>query len=164
VDQKIYTDIWWVGFFAGDFNFCCCVCRPFFGFHAMAYCGVLILQFGFLFIKNMALSNTITTPFRKDSSGVIRIGNTRVTFDTVITAFKNGSTSEEIVYQFPSLDLADVYAAIGYYLKNRADSEIYLAGRQKKAKEIQEQQESRYDSQVIDERLSRHRQKKILNQ
>jgi len=112
----------------------------------------------------MALSNTITIPFRKDRYGVIRIGNTRVTLDTVIIAFKNGSTSEEIVYQFPSLDLADVYAAIGYYLKNRADVETYLTGRQKKAREIKKQHESRYDSQAIYKRLSRRRQKKILNQ
>ena len=80
----------------------------------------------------MALSITTTIPFRKDKYGVMRTGNTRVTFDTVIIAFKNGSTSEEIAYQFPSLDLADVYAAIGYYLRNRADVETYLAGRQKK--------------------------------
>jgi uncharacterized protein (DUF433 family) len=53
-------------------------------------------------------------PLKTDVDGVVRVGNTRVTLDTVIIAFKEGATAEEIVSQYPSLLLADVYAVIGY--------------------------------------------------
>jgi hypothetical protein len=32
--------------------------------------------------------------------------------------FKQGATAEEIVYRYPSLKLADLYAAIGFYLNH----------------------------------------------
>ena len=60
-------------------------------------------------------------PLAKDSHGVYRVGGTRVTLDLVVRAFHRGATSEEIVQKFPSLELADVYQVIGYYLKYRAE-------------------------------------------
>ena len=47
-------------------------------------------------------------PIETDEDGVIRVGNTRVTLETLVSAFNHGSTAEEIVYQFPVLNLADV--------------------------------------------------------
>jgi hypothetical protein len=34
-----------------------------------------------------------------------------------------------MVEQFPTLDLADVYAVIGYYLRHRADVDAYVERR-----------------------------------
>ena len=65
-------------------------------------------------------------PINTDEHSVVRVGGTRVTLESVITAFQMGATSEEIVMQFPVLELGDVYAVIGYYLKNRGDVEAYL--------------------------------------
>ena len=45
-------------------------------------------------------------PLEADGEGVVRVGGTRVTLDTVVAAFNEGATAEEIVYQYPSLDLA----------------------------------------------------------
>ena len=53
---------------------------------------------------------TETVPLVTDMDGVVRIGKTRVTLDTVISAFLDGATAEEVVHQYPSLNLADVYA------------------------------------------------------
>src|SRR5215470_8610969 len=50
-------------------------------------------------------------PLTVDAHGVLRVGNTRVTLDTVIAAFADGATAEEIVQQYPSLHLADVYGS-----------------------------------------------------
>jgi hypothetical protein len=47
-------------------------------------------------------------PLRADADGVIRVGSSRVTLDTVVGAFRNGCTAEEIVMKYPSLDLTDV--------------------------------------------------------
>jgi uncharacterized protein (DUF433 family) len=69
-------------------------------------------------------------PLEVDADGVARVGSSRVTLDTVVAAFNEGATAEEIVYQYPSLNLADVYAVIGYYLQRRSDIETYLCQRQ----------------------------------
>ena len=75
---------------------------------------------------NLLDSINTTIPLLSEPNGVIRIGNTRVTLETLIYQFKNGSTAEEIVFQYPVLDLGDVYAVIGFYLKNQAIVEDYL--------------------------------------
>jgi hypothetical protein len=36
--------------------------------------------------------------------------------DSVVTAFSNGASAEEIVQQFPTLRLSGVYGVIAYYL------------------------------------------------
>ena len=41
-------------------------------------------------------------PLKTNADGVVRVGNTRVTLDTVIAVFKQGTTAEEIVYRYPS--------------------------------------------------------------
>lgn len=106
----------------------------------------------------MEISITTTQlPLQKDAHGVIRVGGTRVTLETVVKAFKNGATCEEIIYQFPSLELADVYAVIGYYLKNQAEVEAYLQERQKNAEIIRKKIEAHFDSKGIRERLLKRR-------
>ncbi|WP_242054734.1 DUF433 domain-containing protein [Nostoc sp. FACHB-190] len=49
------------------------------------------------------------TPIETDSDGVVRVAKTRVTLDTVVTAFLEGCTPEEIAEQYPSLQLPDIY-------------------------------------------------------
>ena len=61
------------------------------------------------------------------------MGKTRVTLDTVIAAFLEGATAEEIAQQYPSLQLSDVYIAIGYYLKHKVEVDAYLLERQHRA-------------------------------
>ena len=96
---------------------------------------------------------TETVPLVTDADGVIRVGKTRVTLDTVITAFLEGATAEEITYQYPSLDLADVYSVIAYYLRQRAEVDAYLQRRRKQAEKVREQNETRFDPSGIRERL-----------
>src|SRR6266568_2426083 len=67
-----------------------------------------------------------TVPLRTDEHGVLRVGDTRVRLDTVITAWKQGESPEQIVENFDVLDLADVYAVISYYLNHREEIERYL--------------------------------------
>ena len=92
-------------------------------------------------------------PLATDIDGVVRVGGTRVTLDTVVAAFEDGATAEEIVYQCPSLGLADVYSVIGYYLHRRSEVEAYLRQRQQRADEVRRQNEARFDPRGIRERL-----------
>ena len=58
--------------------------------------------------------------------GSIRITGSRVTLDSVVHHFNLGASAEEIAESFAPLSLADVYAAITYYLTHRAEVEAYL--------------------------------------
>ncbi|MGA9774044.1 MAG: DUF433 domain-containing protein [Blastocatellia bacterium] len=107
----------------------------------------------------MVLSiETETVPMQMDADGVIRIGGSRVTLDTVVDAFDAGATAEEIVQQYPSLNLADVYSVIGYYLRRRSEIEDYLQQRRQQAVEIRKQNESRFEAKGIRERLLARKQ------
>jgi uncharacterized protein (DUF433 family) len=68
-------------------------------------------------------------PLREDEAGGLRVGNSRVTVDSVLHAYLNGSTAEEIVYQYDVLDLADVHAVLAHYLRHRAEFDAYLERR-----------------------------------
>lgn len=102
----------------------------------------------------MALSITSETiPLRADAGGSVRVGGTRVTLDTVIGAFKEGATAEEIMQQYPSLKLADIYFAIGYYLRRREEVEAYLSEREAQIDEARRRYAAPVDLQELRERL-----------
>jgi uncharacterized protein (DUF433 family) len=84
-------------------------------------------------------------PLAEDADGVIRVGGTRVTLDTVVATFNEGATAEDIVSRYPSLDLADVYAVIAYYLRERDGVEAYLDRRRQEAAAVRIENEKRFD-------------------
>ena len=96
---------------------------------------------------------TQSVPLASDADGVIRVGPTRVTLDTVVAAFREGLTAESIVEQYPSLALADVYSVIGYYLNHQQQIDAYLRDREACAVETRKDNESRFDPAGIRNRL-----------
>lgn len=52
------------------------------------------------------------------------VGGTRVSLETMIINYKQGSSPEEIVENFDMLELDPVYQIIGYYLANREAVEL----------------------------------------
>lgn len=68
-----------------------------------------------------------STYVRKDEHGVLRVGETRVAFDSVAAAFDQGHSPEMIRQQYPSLTLEAVYGAITWYLAHPDDARAYLA-------------------------------------
>ena len=96
-------------------------------------------------------------PLKVDKAGSVLVGGTRVTLETVISAFKEGATAEEIMQQYPSLKLADIYFAIGYYLRRREEVEAYLSQRAEQAIQVKKLYASPVDLQELRERLiARH--------
>jgi uncharacterized protein (DUF433 family) len=100
-------------------------------------------------------------PIETNGDGVILVGKTRVTLDTVVSAFEHGATAEEIVHHYPSLKLADVYGAIAFYLNNQQEIEVYLQERKQQAQEIRQINESQFDSQAMRDRLLSRKAEKI---
>jgi len=80
------------------------------------------------------------TYVRTDENGAMRVGNSRVSLDSVVIGFQQGEAPETIQRSFPSLTLEEVYGAITYYLAHRAEVDAYL-----------EQQEQLWDRLVAEQ-------------
>lgn len=107
----------------------------------------------------MSITSTYEINLTKTKAGILRIGKTRVSLDSVITAFNQGATPEQIVYDFDTLTLAEVYAAISYYLQNRETVDSYLAKRAKQNENLREANDARFNHQEIREKLLARRRK-----
>jgi len=77
-------------------------------------------------------------PLRVEDTGAIRVGDSRVLLDIVIGAYQRGDAAEVIAHCYPTLQLADVYAVIAYYLRHKEEVDAYVARREKEADELQE--------------------------
>jgi uncharacterized protein (DUF433 family) len=83
-----------------------------------------------------------TPPIREDESGVLRVGRSRLSLETVIHDFQEGASPEAIVQHYPTLSLSDVYGVVAYYLRHRDEVERYLAQREQLAREVQQRVEA----------------------
>jgi uncharacterized protein (DUF433 family) len=99
--------------------------------------------------------DTCKIPLEEDASGAIHVASTRVTLDSVVLAFREGASAEEIAERFPALSLSDVYAAIAFYLQNRLEIDEYLSRRDADAQQLRERIESRPGAKEFRERLLR---------
>lgn len=92
-------------------------------------------------------------PLYLDESGTARVGNTRITLDLLIAAFLDGDSPEEITEQFSTLNLADVYVVLGFYLRHRNSVDEYLSERKQEAEEIRARVENKHDRANLRRRL-----------
>lgn len=92
-------------------------------------------------------------PLHFDGAGVLRVGGTRVSLDSVIAAFHDGATPEEIAQQYDALSLADVYAVISFYLDHTSDLNSYLAARRAQRAQLQQEIEVHHTPHGIRQRL-----------
>jgi uncharacterized protein (DUF433 family) len=93
-------------------------------------------------------------PLRSDDAGVLRVSGTRVTLDTIVHAYHEGASAEEIALRYDSLSLADIHAVLAYYLRHRAELDDYLARRRQAAADVRRQVEARQGVQAVRERLT----------
>jgi len=70
---------------------------------------------------------------RPEAGGTWRVGDSQVLVDIVIEAFDNGATPEEIVSNYPTASLGDVYCVIAFYLRHRDIVQAYLDERERHA-------------------------------
>src|SRR5438067_1760846 len=79
---------------------------------------------------------TQEVPLTTTVDGTLRIGDSRVSLDSVIHHYRRGATAEEIVLRFPGLRLADVHATIAYFLNHSDEIDEYLSQRQQDGTEL----------------------------
>jgi uncharacterized protein (DUF433 family) len=105
----------------------------------------------------MVVVETLRVPLTQDDHGVLRVSRTRIPLETVISAFKQGDTAEEIAQKYPVLNLTDIYAVIAYYLGHQETVEQYIAGQKEEAQALRKMVEARCSPYGIRERLLAHR-------
>ncbi|MBS0149290.1 MAG: DUF433 domain-containing protein [Nitrospira sp.] len=76
--------------------------------------------------------------------GVIRVAGTRVSLESVVQFFQDGSTPEEICLDYPSLDLARVYSVLAYYLTRRDSIDAYLLAQRQSAATTRQELQARH--------------------
>ncbi|WP_287627844.1 MULTISPECIES: DUF433 domain-containing protein [unclassified Microcystis] len=105
-------------------------------------------------LRNTPAKFQVTSPpFRWDEAGGIRIGSSRVTLDSILASYHNGSTPEEIAIQFSVLRLEDIYSAIAYYLNHRQEIDSYLEQRDQQAQQLRQQLTQKHNLVDLRQRL-----------
>lgn len=89
--------------------------------------------------KLLQVESAVKNPLR-DLHGILRVGNTRVTLDSVIGAYQQGFSPEEICLHYPSLHLPDVYATIAFYLHHQELVDQYMQIRESQETEREAKQ------------------------
>ena len=97
-------------------------------------------------------------PLRVDDSGTVRVGDTRVTLDILIGAFKLGATAEQIAEQYPTVHLCDVHSVLGYYLRRQDEVDEYLSARAVDAEKIRIEIEHKFPPAAYRARLLKRRE------
>lgn len=90
----------------------------------------------------MTLETTQTVPLTLTADGTIRITGSRVSLDSIVHHFNLGATAEQIAHKFPALALADIYAAITYYLNHCETVDEYLRQQEAEGDALQQRIES----------------------
>ena len=107
------------------------------------------------------LTFTQTVPLSQDADGSVRLTGSRVTLDTLVSAFKRGNTAEQIQDSFPSLSLSQIYGTIAWYIDHQNEAEEYLRERQTEADAIRREIESQPAYSEFRETIHRRRDQLI---
>jgi uncharacterized protein (DUF433 family) len=84
----------------------------------------------------------IPVPLRDDGHGGLRIGQTRVSFESVWHMHQQGASAADITRAFDTLQLADVHAVLAWALRHSDIVEAYLKRRDEEAAQIRSQLEA----------------------
>ncbi len=82
--------------------------------------------------------------YHAEGGRAARVRGTRIPIQRVVYSFNQGESPEQIVASFPSLDLADVYSVIGYYLRHRGEVDAYCAEIDRIEAELREESKRRH--------------------
>jgi uncharacterized protein (DUF433 family) len=80
--------------------------------------------------------------------GAYRVGDTRVSLDSLVYLFREGMSAESVVESYPALTLEQVHGALAFYLANQREIDAYLAEGQRAA-EAQQRQSRQTNAELI---------------
>ncbi len=119
--------------------------RAFFLFHASKTCVKVEIVMA-------SIVGTIPKPVRL-VEGVFKVGDSRVSLDSVVYSFNDGNGAAEIQHQYDSLSLAQVHAAIAYYLHNKEKVDAYIVAHEKEREKFWREHEAEIPPKITREML-----------
>src|SRR2546430_13077616 len=84
----------------------------------------------------------------KKTAGVYRVGDTRVSLDSLVYLFREGMSAESMVESYPALTLEQVHGALAFYLGNQKEIDAYLLEGQR-AVELQHRKSRQTNAELI---------------
>src|SRR5438552_16785346 len=84
----------------------------------------------------------------KKIDDVYRVGETRVSLDSLVFLFREGMSAESMVDSYPALTLEQVHGALAFYLANQKEIDAYLIEGQRAA-EVQHRQSRQTNGELI---------------
>lgn len=76
-------------------------------------------------------------PLRVDENGDIRVADSRLLLDVIISEYEKGTPAEIIAREYDAVGPADIYGAIAYYLRHRDEVTAYIRRRERAAEELE---------------------------
>lgn len=107
--------------------------------------------------------DAVAPPLCVVEGGAIRVGKTRITLDLVVEEYESGMTPEDMVRAYDTLVLADVYAAIAYYLAHRDAVREYMRRREREAAALRAEIEASQPRISLEGLLARRAAKENVN-
>ena len=104
-----------------------------------------------------------TVPLNQWDDGSIRVIGSRLKLDMLVHCFQVGDTLEEIHEGFPSVNVAQIKAIMGWYLDHQAEVDEYLREGDEEAEKAFQELASRPESIALRERLRNFREQRIKN-
>ena len=96
-----------------------------------------------------------TVPLHYDRFGVIRVNGSRVTLETLVTAFKLGDPPAQIADDFPTVSVEQVNAVIDWYLTHQSEADPYLAWQEMEGERLRREIESQPGYAALREEVKR---------
>lgn len=97
----------------------------------------------------------VAPPLRFVEGGAVRVGKGRITLDLIVEEYESGMTPEDMVRDYDTLVLAEVYGAIAYYLSHRDAVREYMRRREVEAAALRAEIEARQPRISREELLAR---------
>ena len=76
-----------------------------------------------------------SSPYVEERNGGLYVAGTRVSLDSVVIAFQDGASPENIARSYSTLKLSQVYGVIAYYLENEQAIDAYVSGGEREMRE-----------------------------
>jgi uncharacterized protein (DUF433 family) len=104
-------------------------------------------EFGIYFLKffrqivseEKTVSKEYVVKVKVNQMEAYRIGDTRVSLDSVVYSWLQGDSPETIADNFPVLTLEEVYGAVAFYLANQQMVDEYLRQAEVQAEKLKQQ-------------------------
>jgi len=84
----------------------------------------------------------------KNVEGEYRVGETRVSLDSLVYLFREGLSAESMVESYPALTLEQVHGALAFYLGNQQEIDRHLEEGQRAA-QLQHEQSRQTNAELI---------------